>query len=99
MGIMSKRKVSEEFKKQCVESYRRRGNRSAESVAAELDVGKSTLAKWVNALRMGAVGNGIGFLIPPKSEAPVDSVLMTTPHSITLFLWGVVPFISLISCH
>ena len=40
---MSKRIVSEEFKSQCVESYHRRGKRSAESVAAELDIGKTTL--------------------------------------------------------
>ena len=67
--MMSKRKVSEEFKKQCVESYRRRGNRSAESVAAELDVGKSTLAKWVKEAKIAALG------MPLASKSEIQRML------------------------
>lgn len=66
---MSKRKVSEEFKKQCVESYHRRGNRSAESVAAELDVGKSTLAKWVKEAKIAALG------MPLASKSEIERML------------------------
>jgi transposase len=45
--MKQKNHASEDFKQQCVASYKHRGKRSLAEVALELGVGQSTLSKWV----------------------------------------------------
>lgn len=45
-----KKHFSEEFKRQCVASYKHRGKRSLGAVSSELGIAASTLSRWVKEL-------------------------------------------------
>jgi transposase len=59
MGVTGsmKKDFSDEYKKQCVETYKKRGKRSLDDVATDLGIGRSTLSRWVKELAFAAVSS------------------------------------------
>jgi transposase len=60
-----KKHVSEEFKHQCVATYKHRGKRTLAEVALELNVGESTLSRWVKEFDSAAAAE----VLPLGSDA------------------------------